>query len=499
MSESLVPPAVATAQSRRRRKRRLVLLLLALAVVLPVLALAGLFFYNRHLAELDLKAAIAETDALDPGWRLEDIEKRRTALPPEQNAALHITAAIALLPQQLLEEDKVKLWDAEESPQSHLDPELVEKLRNALEPLLPAESEIGKALPLKSGWYPLRWTPDYLNFSGGVPHADDLRTVGDFVCYLAMLRSHDAKHAEAWETALNVLAVGRSIGEEPTLVTMLSRASLRRMLVRTLERCLAQGMVPDDLLADGQRQLGEEASVPILLFGLRGERASMHEWMTSLETGKVDLPTLFGSNKSLEEILSRWQWTDVKFKQEHAWMLRFHNKAVESATLPPVQFRANMLALDREIAAVAPPLSRLFTSSLKRVADGAVRSELSLLCAVAGIGIERFRLRHGRWPDSLDEVVAAKLLDEVPTDYFDGKPLHYRKATDGVVIYSVGEDGKYTGDRLDEGRYFVVPFSTTAEFRLWDEQHRRQPPRPRPKVDEEKDGGGPNTASRQGP
>lgn len=96
---------------------------------------------------------------------------------------------------------------------------------------------------------------------------------------------------------------------------------------------------------------------------------------------------------------------------------------------------------------------------------------------MAAIGVERFRLENQRWPDSLEDVVAAKLLDEVPSEGFNGQPLSYRKTSDGVVIFSVGPLGSYTGDTLDEGRPFDAEV-IRSEFRLWDENKRRQPPLP---------------------
>ena len=42
--------------------------------------------------------------------------------------------------------------------------------------------------------------------------------------------------------------------------------------VRMFERCLAQGSVSDNLLAEAQRNLAEESAQPLLVFALRGER-----------------------------------------------------------------------------------------------------------------------------------------------------------------------------------------------------------------------------------
>jgi hypothetical protein len=70
----------------------------------------------------------------------------------------------------------------------------------------------------------------------------------------------------------------------------------------------------------------------------------------------------------------------------------------------------------------------------------AMANEALLWCA-----IERFRLKHGRAPDRLDELVPA-YLDKLPCDPVIGKPLHYvRRENDGYLIYSVGWNEKDDG------------------------------------------------------
>ena len=77
-------------------------------------------------------------------------------------------------------------------------------------------------------------------------------------------------------------------------------------------------------------------------------------------------------------------------------------------------------------------------------------------------------------------MVAAKLLDKVPVDVFDGKPLRYRKTGDGVVVFSVGPAGTYLGDALDAD----APLDPRYEFRLWAPDKRRQPAPPQGRKDD---------------
>src|SRR6516162_10236056 len=71
----------------------------ALAVVLlPVFVVAGLYFYMDYQGRKELKAAIAETDALDPNWQLDDIDASLKVIPDRANAALVVIDVKSLLP-----------------------------------------------------------------------------------------------------------------------------------------------------------------------------------------------------------------------------------------------------------------------------------------------------------------------------------------------------------------------------------------------------------------
>lgn len=63
---------------------------------------------------------------------------------------------------------------------------------------------------------------------------------------------------------------------------------------------------------------------------------------------------------------------------------------------------------------------------------------------LAALAVERHRLRTESLPDRLQNVVPVH-LDAVPTDPFDGEPLHYKKLTSGCSVYSVGRN------RIDDG------------------------------------------------
>ena len=68
----------------------------------------------------------------------------------------------------------------------------------------------------------------------------------------------------------------------------------------------------------------------------------------------------------------------------------------------------------------------------------AFRRQIAYVATMRGlIAVERYRMRHGRWPARLADVVP-EFLARVPTDPLDGKPLKMARTSDGVVVYSVG-------------------------------------------------------------
>jgi hypothetical protein len=70
----------------------------------------------------------------------------------------------------------------------------------------------------------------------------------------------------------------------------------------------------------------------------------------------------------------------------------------------------------------------------------AAETETARRLAVTALALERFRLRHGSYPNSLEEL-APEFLPAVPADFMDGKPLRYRPLRNvEFVLYSAGLD-----------------------------------------------------------
>ena len=76
-------------------------------------------------------------------------------------------------------------------------------------------------------------------------------------------------------------------------------------------------------------------------------------------------------------------------------------------------------------------------------------AQTSVDLARVAVALERYRLAHGEFPESLD-ALAPQFMEKIPHDIIGGQPLHYRRTDDGqFVLYSVGwnetDDGGVVG------------------------------------------------------
>src|SRR5262249_40609254 len=135
-------------------------------------------------------------------------------------------------------------------------------------------------------------------------------------------------------------------------------------------------------------------------------------------------------------------------RHSHAVYLRRMTEIVEAARLPfPEQaerFEVLRTEPDDRSAALAWP----FLRAMSTMGEPTQRKQARLRCAVAAVAAERYRRVHGHWPVSLGALVP-DLLAEVPADPYDGARLRFRRLRDGVVVYTLGPDGRDNEGNLD--------------------------------------------------
>jgi hypothetical protein len=457
-------------------------LLLALAAVVLFGVLLTVFV-SRHYegdADADLQEALAEADRLDPGWRFEAIHAKRAKVPDAENGALHVETVAKQIPKGWAAAEDFSVLFEELAPESRLGEYQVKRLRQELAKAAAALAEARKLKDFPRGRFAVTYTDDWI--STQFPTVQDARRVAGLLNHDALLRAEEGDADGALESCRATLNCGRAVGDEPALISQLVRMACRAIAVGKVERVLAQGEPSAPALRELLRALREEESEPLLLTGLRGERAGLDRLMEAIQTGKippeqVDLRFMF-TERMQEPVKLRLSAPAVK--HERAALLRHLTQVVEAAKLPPTQQAKEFQKLESQVRGLATSGGEmrfvwLLSPAYARLGETQQRSQAQLRCTILAVATELYRRERGAWPEALAALVAAGYLDAAPEDPYDGKPLRWRRTREGVAAYAVGPDLTDNGGKGVLAN--VTETGTDLVFRLWDVGLRRQPPR----------------------
>jgi hypothetical protein len=476
----------------RRWWRDLVYLGLFIVLALALVAL-GIWYSYDVRSDRALQEAIAEADHLDPGWRLDEIEAKRANVPDAENSAICVLRVRKLVETSRsgeLTKALEKAFSLSEDinwllREAQLTEAQTRELRADVQKAVAALEEARRLKNLPAGRYDVQW--GYLGPATTLLASKHAREVAALLQKDAWLKSQDGRIDGALDNVLAILNAGRSVGDEPSTISQLIRMSCQAVGIGVCERVLAQGEPSDAALVNISKALLEETKDSLILFAMRGERAHFHRLAEAVRSGETSLATAVGAavpapggsggSRMLAGFGER-----IVMRQIHTPGLNLSTQLVEIAKLPVEQQSAEIKKLQPSVATI-PSLVGPDLRSLEKVFQAFARTRAVLRTAAIGVAVERYRLSKRKWPETLAEVVQAGLIQEIPTDPYGASPLRYRRLKDGVVIYSVGPDGKDNGGLMNR-KGDPTKSGFDSGFQLWDVDKRRQPP-PKPPSDDE--------------
>jgi hypothetical protein len=481
MSEAV--PTLPKAPPRRRRWLRRTFLFLLIVIGSPI----AYYFYSSWSLQRDIERAIAETDALDPRWRWEDIEADRKEIAAAENSAGLVVTVNALIGRgrRAASGDPAEYQKVFGNlpPAAELNPQQMALLRETLDKAPEALVEARKLKDLPHGRLPLTRDPSGLWFL--LPERQEIRNIFELLHHDALLKAHFGDPDAALDSCIALLNAGRSLEEDPFLISFIIRFSGDAKTAEAVERTLAQGYPKEPALREVQKCVRTERDSlqEHFILAIRGERAEFDRFFQPLIQGRIRWSYVTDSMRVRVPLIEPLKdYLPTLVTKDYPQGLRARNKLVEAARLPLHQQAERFAALEAtddrgrqrniglgQILPLAPP-------DLTRVCLMHLRAHAFMAATEGGLACERFRLAKKRWPESLDEVVKTDFLDAVPTDPFDGQLLRFARLKDGVVIYAVGPDKQDNGGNIQ--RVGLEQPGSDVGFRLWDPPQRRQPPRP---------------------
>ena len=470
-------PTPTEPEKRRFRLGRFVLWCLGGFVVVAV----GLFGLDQAQLTRRIKATVGRLDETDPGWRLEEIEAARDTLPDARNSAVLCRELARLMPRGWPDAKFAERMSKVVLPQ-RLDAEGMKALEAEMKRVEPMRLVARPLADMPRGRHRLDY--DFHPLLTRLPDQQQTRELAAFFTHEMLYLSNAGDISGAIRSGRACVCAGRSLDDEPILMSQLIRNAMVVLGLNGVEGALSLGESKESELAALDELLADEEAQNSLLVGLRGERAGMYRLFSRLGSGAISADGLheevgLSEGSLLRHIAAYPRW---QIRRQQPAMLDAMTRLVENARLPSHEQIPGEEAIDRELKTRKSSGSFVATFIPATIKVGNIcRRKAALVAAMRGaIAVERFRMKHGKWPAKLEDVVPA-FLGRVPTDPFDGTPLKLVRTADGVIVYTVGVDGVDDGGKLNRKK----PMAPGADIgiQLWDREKRARPASP-PKPEE---------------
>jgi hypothetical protein len=239
--------------------------------------------------------------------------------------------------------------------------------------------------------------------------------------------------------------VGRSIGQEPFLISYLVRIAIGGVAMKSAQRILALGEPSDEALARLQADLLIEMDQPLLLYGMKGERATLDEIIRRIADQENPISSLSGSSSFDDRVPAMSSWGKLMFDSQRAVGLEWSNRLVAAAKAPPWEQPPLIQAWKDDMDRVRTSRFGVYVTTIPLLMmpayDAAsmahLRYEASLGSMAILLAAERQRRKTGSWPDSVD-AIGRNYLEQAPRDPASGRPFRMKHEDGQYVVYSVG-------------------------------------------------------------
>ena len=384
----------------------------------------------------------AELEAAGEPMTFEAIDARRTELPDEKNGALVIDRLRDELGKLKADSDCVFVFGGRCSranfftgvPRHTIEPSrmFLSEHRELLEKL--------EALAdMPAGRLEFNDTDNLIE--NLVPHVGLVRSAVKLEHASGMLKLIDGDLQGAAYASILGFHIAGTLNEYPTLVGRLVEIACDALAQRAAENILRVGELPEQTLADLADAIDFRLKGSTMRWAFWGERAWATKLFEGLAAGDLSAVSLVSEADSAYGSLTDVLTPNVLIRKSQMRSTEMRGWLVEAADDP----RA-LLAAARRIDKEMPNLpltqflTKVLTPTFTRACELHVRAIALLRSTRAGLAAEQYRMKTGKLPHSLDALMP-EYLPDVPLDPFDGKPLRLIATDEGIVIYSIGEDG----------------------------------------------------------
>jgi hypothetical protein len=285
-----------------------------------------------------------------------------------------------------------------------------------------------------------------------LPHLSILKQCSLALQLRAIAELQNGQPEKSFDDIKLSLRLADSVRTEPFIITHLVRIAILNIALQPVYEGLAEHKWSDAQLAELDSELAKLDFLADYEFSVRSERV-MHvkivDWMEQKRSrfwelfnmvGNDNKKTMnnFGLTVEIYLMPKGWYYQSeiVLSKVQQQWVLPMVNDPQQ--TVSPQAARESLNAVGSLRPTGVNLFARLLLPELGKYAERTAYGQNAANLARVAIALERYRLAHGEFPESLD-ALAPQFIAQIPHDIINGQPLHYRRTDDRqFVLYSVG-------------------------------------------------------------
>ncbi len=318
----------------------------------------------------------------------------------------------------------------------------------ALEPYSSQLAEFGRAVDRPFARFPLQYEK---GLAMPISHAGVFTGFAGIFCLRALAELETGDTEAGLRDLRTIDRAGAALQPEPLIISHLVRMTVIGYIPQILGQGIAQHRWSEaqlktiqemlsriDLLADHQRVM-------------RGERALLNDYYARLRHQHAGIQRTISATAGIQDM--RPVAMPPVFSILPQSVMLYHNQVygnrwLQELFLPVIDAPAGRVYPRREAAAVeilkqtqSTPYNFLAKLTLDVYPTIALRTAAAHVLneqAVVACALERFRLKNGKYPETLRELVS-DYLSQPPQDVFSSEALQYRREENGqYILYSVG-------------------------------------------------------------
>ncbi len=254
-----------------------------------------------------------------------------------------------------------------------------------------------------------------------------------------------------------MLRLTEAIRTEPFLISHFVRIAMWQITLQPIYEGLAEHRWSDAQLVALDAELAKLDFLADYKLSMRGEMGAWSGIIDYLRRHPEQIPNvlgMFGGEtetqnfhpplpvKILTHLIPAGWFDQIRLRLARITVAFYLPTADDvQGTASPAGVRRAEKAFEAEMKKGATPINfceRVMLPALGNAVKKFAYGQASVDLARTTIALERYRLAHGEFPESLD-ALAPQFIAKVPHDVIGGGPLKYRRTADGqFVLYSVG-------------------------------------------------------------